>query len=106
MNTFARSSRVYCGCSSSIASMIRRAVCERRPARHRLPQAGDAFGKPVEGRAEADVAHERERAALALGALRRQPAELAVAQTTERGAGQRRLLTAKAASLPHGQASH
>ena len=38
-------------------------------------------------------------AALALDAVRRQPAELAIAQTIERRTGQRRLLTVATASL-------
>ena len=42
-----------------------------------------------------------------MSAINEVAAEMADAgQNLERGAGQRRLLTAKAASLPHGQASH
>src|SRR5215510_11917598 len=51
-----------------------------RLAGHRFPETGHALGEAIEGRAEADVAHERERVALAVDAARRQPAEPALAK--------------------------
>ena len=64
-----------------------------RPAGDRLPETGHALGEPVEGRAEADVAHERERVALAVHSARRQPAKPTIAKPVERVGGQRRFLT-------------
>ncbi|PYN13799.1 MAG: hypothetical protein DME05_17595 [Candidatus Rokuibacteriota bacterium] len=59
-----------------------------RFAGDRFPETGDALGEPIEGRAEADVPHEREGGALALDAALREAAEPTVAEPMERVGGQ------------------